>query len=332
MFTKSRLVTAGFVCLSFLDSVSAERMFFFEVVPLGLSGYPSGINERGLVTVTTDSGGAYLTDGVSLALVEGAASVTAVNAGGAVIGQSNQIVGQPYIWRREAMQLLPVGSYGEVWDVNNRGVVAGQADGAATIWRDGLRISVLEHRAFSLSAAINNSGAVAGFIDDSELGLDGIQAFIWRENRGVQFLGPRTAALDINERGTVVGQAFTMAGVEVGFFFEPRHGLSHFELPETAVALTPYAINNSNWVVGSLMVPSDDEEQIPIPRAFLSFGAGPALLLDDYVRLLDGWTITFAYDINNRGQIAAVASHPFEGTMAVRLDPRGNLRSSAVQR
>jgi hypothetical protein len=316
----TRLAGATFLCATLLvaEVARADPIMFFRVVPL-IQGEATGINERGAVTVNTPDGPS-LVDGQRIVRIHGASLATAVNDRDEVTGQSTTL--HPYRWANGVLQPL-VAQAGIGYDINNHGVVAGEEGGGprATIWRNGLSRPIVSKEQISTASGINNRGEVVGGIFDPALGFEGNRAFIWSDAAGLQLLGANSFALDINDGGVVVGQAFSAAGGEVGFWFDPLRGFSNFELPPAAVGLLPLAVNDANWIVGNVLVPSDDEERIPIPRGFVSIGFGRPLFLDDLTTLEEGWRIAGASDVNNRGQIAAIAVHPFRGTMAVRLDP-----------
>jgi probable HAF family extracellular repeat protein len=301
----------------------------FRVVSLGVAGDATGINESGAVTVTAPDG-AFLVTGPRTVRISGAASATAVNDGGTVTGNT-ATSNQPYVWNSGDLRVLssPSGSFAS--DLNNSNVVAGTLGAGfhAAIWRDGTPQLIFPGSDFSAAVGINNRGAVVGTVDNA---AGNSQAYLWSASEGAQLLGDganlgqAVDAFDINQRGVVVGEGFS-GGVDVGFVFDPRFGLSRFELPPGALGLLPFAINDANWVVGEAFVPSDDEEHIPGPRGFVSFGFGIPMYLDELIRTglpkLPGgsWEIESASDINSKGQIAATATHPRFGRLAVRLDP-----------
>ena len=312
-----RIVVFALLLLECSVELASADPVRFRVVPLGLAGDATGINESGAVTVTADvQGDAFLVNGRDIVPIPGGAVAAAVNDKGTVTGFD--VGTRPYVWNGGDLRFLSPPVQGFALDINNSDVVAGQVEGEPTIWRDGNPQRIFGGGPFGSANSINDKGTVVGGIDTALCCFG--EAFIWREGQGAQLLGENTNALGVNEHDVVVGQAFSSSGHEIGFFLDPEFGLSNFELPQGAIDLTPFAISDANWVVGKAFVPGDDEEQIPRPRGFVSFGFGPVLYLDDLVQT--GWTIFSANDINNKGQIAATAFDPrSRTTVAVRLDP-----------
>jgi len=130
---------------------------------------------------------------------------TTFDSGGAVVG---------YVWDSGSVMILPPVEQGEfvsdAREINSRGVVVGTGELHAVIWIDGqpIDLGVAPEFGGSRGNAINDRGQVAGVLEG---GVSGSRAFIW--DRGNMTVLPPlrdlpfNAALDINNKGDIVGVA-----------------------------------------------------------------------------------------------------------------------------
>lgn len=157
---------------------------------------------------------------------------------------------------------------------------------------------------------INEIGQVTGYANS--------RAFRWQagtfEDLGIPQNFAFSFGFDINEAGQVAGSTTSATGISQrlvrwtdGVGWEILGGVG-----KTNVA---WAINDSGTVVG---------EGVPVGGLITGVVFFDGLGLFDLDDLVEGieWNVLKAYDINNAGQIAALAHNTITGeTTAVRLDP-----------
>jgi probable HAF family extracellular repeat protein len=109
-------------------------------------------------------------------------------------------------------------------------------------------------------------------------------------------------ALDINDRGQVVGEYKDADGVFHGYVWE-RGRFRTIDVPGRATT-SASGINNRGQIVG--LSSSDPADPTTIRGFLLAKGAkGPFTTISR-----PGATVTVPFDINNRGQLVGVAGNP----------------------
>lgn len=197
------------------------------LTPLGMTA-ATAVNERGTIAGYV-SGGQYAAtwdDGVVTTLpslggeVRKTGYALAINARGVVVGQSLDLVGelQPTMWVDGVpSRLTPLAGddAGGAFGINDRGWIVGYTykvgDGThhPVLWRDGVPTALA---GIGTAYAVNNRGVVVGatFFDSAE------DAFVWEDGVLSELPdagdGFRSAAYAINERGDIVGWAWTSDG------------------------------------------------------------------------------------------------------------------------
>jgi hypothetical protein len=274
---------------------------------------------------------------------------TAINASGQVVLNDRD---EAFLWDKG--QLVSLGQ-GAAWDLNDRGEIVGSSglQRAAVIWHHGSkRVLYSKVHEFAEATGINRHGHVVGFSTcSSKLCLRGtsfvIRGDTLRELPSYASGVPRLEPEAINDAGWIVGalasrtdaQAFLYrdgvvtnlppvegnsrardindAGVIVG---NPRlesafrvllwEGTAPVELemppPGPAFGATGEGINNLGDIVGSVN-----------RHAYLWRKRKPANL--QYLHSDTTWTMERATDINDQGQIIAVASNKATGQWAAVL-------------
>jgi uncharacterized membrane protein len=130
-----------------------------------------------------------------------------INNRGVVVGESFfDMTSAPVQWRLERPARLAGPGSGPATAINDRGQSTGFDDAGAYLWHRGVttRIGTAPGSTSSQAMGLNNRGVVVGFTD--------LGAFRW--SRGTltmlpSLTGSITSALDINDRGQIVGLSAT---------------------------------------------------------------------------------------------------------------------------
>ncbi|MFF0376330.1 PKD domain-containing protein [Actinoplanes missouriensis] len=282
---------------------------------LGIAGRGTGrvaeINSKGQVaaTVWADRGprASILEFGartdLQAALPSGADSSEAVGitdtglVAGRVSGIGKEF--QSFTWKAGRAQVIdpPLARA-----VNEKGQIAGDAwvrdpDGEVT------QLSAFKDQYIEVTA-INESGVVAGVADMTPGGgLDTPRAFRTRPGMPInpgkdtlEYLGGRTLAKDVNDRGQVAGYATDSSGGYVPVIWGADGTPTSPRAPRGGTA---NAINNAGTAVGMMRIADG------APRAAL-YQNGGTTDLNTLLPPDSGWTLTEANAINDLGQIAGV--------------------------
>jgi probable HAF family extracellular repeat protein len=243
-----------------------------------------------------------------------------VNDDGAVAGFSsidNTQTNHAVVWtegKARDLGTLPGGTDSLANAINDRGKVAGGSNSAgssthAFLWSEtkGMRdLGVLPGGGdYSLARGINGFGHVVG--ESSTVG-DIIHGFYWSKAHGMQDLQPLSSgnfssASGINKRGQIVG--YSDGGSRCGNFschravlWTPTGAIHDLGLLPNSSSSTAMGINNSGQVVGfAFFRPS------AVYHAFLWSEDEGMQDLNDLIEKDSGWTLEFAFAINDRGQI-----------------------------
>jgi probable HAF family extracellular repeat protein len=241
---------------------------------------------------------------------------------------------------------LPGGSFsGRASDINSRGQVVGQGTVETPaymrpyLWSPttpnastGTMVdlgTLPDYSLYSYANGINSSGQVVGKSSSENAN----RAFLWTpdspngETGSMVDLGSLGGAydggegMDINDRGQVVGTAHRPEGFPVKAFLwspdtvngEVGSMIDLGQLGDTGSTLA-YGMNSFGHVVGA--------SDVGVPtnvayHAFLWTPTSPNATTGEMIDLNTllapedraNWTITYAHDINDRGQIAAIAFH-----------------------
>jgi probable HAF family extracellular repeat protein len=231
-------------------------------------------------------------------------------------------------------------------DINSRGKIVGTAGGRAFIYRRGQVTHIGVGAGFSSASGINHRGSVVGSFDLPGLPIS--HAFLYKHGQIIDLtptlpstgpLATFSTALDINDRGVVIGWSGSSHGVFAPRPFLWRRG-TLADLPLTLPGDTfarPNRINDSGDVVGSSHPPQATQPSHAVllrhdrlislgPGAARSInnrgqvvgdGPGGAFLyqrgsrieLNSLLPASSGWTLSRAGDINDRGQIVGWGIH-----------------------
>jgi probable HAF family extracellular repeat protein len=302
----------------FRDEPRVERPFLWERGKMrdlgtfdGRSARAVDINNAGQILVDTDpyAGTArdrafvwYRGRKVDIGTLAGDTTGVMINERGQVLATSRTKTGEQHavIWYRGTLRdlgTLPGSGHVEVRDMNDRGDVVGFVDsptGLQEVWWPRGRPGPIPIDVFSnLQLKINDRGQVALTLypDDPS---DGQHAAIWSGGR-IRAVSPVTAAaVDINDRGVVVGstQAFWDDIRAEGLVW--RNGrVTVLPVPAGWQTATAQKVSNRGQILG---VADDLEFTKPQP---LVWQGGKTVLLTP----LRGRALSRATDINERGQI-----------------------------
>jgi probable HAF family extracellular repeat protein len=271
----------------------------------------------------------------------------ALNNHGHVVGHTRDSNGlfRAFLFRDGSMTELPIGEAGNAFFINDAGQIVAEGFVSNCCFRtyfitpDGIT-DLQTHTGLDITpAGINNSGVIAlnSWREDFTT-----EAITW-SNGVVRYLDPdhRTGARDINNRGEVVGAFYleTPPGPDVftaimrdgavsvlgaGFiggtlndygdvagvsYYGGRHAVLYRAGAFLNLGTLPgdyfssaWRINNAGQIIG------DSEDGDDHSRPFF-YSAGKMYSLSEMIRPNSGWTLFYATDINDRGQIIGAGSY-----------------------
>jgi probable HAF family extracellular repeat protein len=315
----------------------------YSIVNLGgLGGSRSeafAINSHGAVagvSQTSDrrSDSPVMHDGTRLqSLDRRSGQASGINDAGTVVGTTFDRSGHARAtsWGSDGERLLPTfgGSDSYALAINNMGNIAGSATDAGGIAHAFLSSSdsLVDlgdlGGGWSSAYGVNDSLDVVGY---SMTSSGTFRAFMWSPERGMVAIptlgGVNSYAFGVNAGGSVVGAANTARGSNQAFLYSGSR-LNSLGTLGGAQSFA-YGINSLDYVVGY----SDDAAGRS--RAFVWTG-GVMYDLNAIVGNIEGWSLTAAYAINDRGQI--VGTGTFNGaTTAFRLDLLAGSQGAGLQR
>jgi len=344
-------LSAGWFAGAPIDQAAAQDVEY-DVIDLGTLGgtraFGRGISNAGHVVGrsfldndSTDQAFRWfegeminLTEGMT----DGQTNAVDANTAGRVVGSFSGDFVNPargFLWENGEITILPPigGSVSDAFAINEEGIVAGASNTAsgaqhATVWVNGqpFDLGTLEDRGFSIAADINDRLQVAGQSDTADLTL---HAIFWSQPTGMIDLGTfendpdlQSGGNGINNLGQVVGWSFFANGNRHAFLWESGEGMRDLGTAGGRDWSQAMAVNDASQVVGSSNTGGDR----------VGFIWDEDSGMRDLNTLIDpnsDYLIFEANDINNAGQIAAVALLNNVGR-AVLLDPVGFRLTSPV--
>jgi probable HAF family extracellular repeat protein len=178
------------------------------------------------------------------------------------INDNGQIAGESSFWDSKTGVTNTGGIFARA--LNNQGKVVGSNARQAAYWDAGsglVNLTSLNSDA-SQANSVNESGQIAGemmnetlLYEDDEFGDEydyEFKSFIWSNNDEWQTIGEDGWATGINNEGRVVGIDYSVAGR--GYIWDEENGIQSLGSFSGFGSTRPSAINNNNYVVGSVIV------------------------------------------------------------------------------
>jgi len=204
--------------------------------------------------------------------------------------------------------LRPPG-YSEGYAINDNGQVAGTTfhdngidiEQQAFIWTPQtgmIGIPPLETGGMSGGQGLNDSGVVVGHASLLQAGVHNPHPFRWTAQNGTQYLGLLPGCISgeasaVNSSGQIIGHCIAANFNRVAFIWTEAQGMI-----DLGINGAPLDINDNGQVVGS--------------SAFKGFSYHPKtgfIWLNDHLdQASQGWNLTIASSVNNRGWIAGTGA------------------------
>jgi probable HAF family extracellular repeat protein len=272
-------------------------------------------------------------------------------------GYGTHLICVPFVWQEGVMSLLPTlgGNNGEAGEINERGQVAGNAENAArdstcpatgsqvlqekpVVWSNGhiKELDTFRDDPDGWAFGINDKGQVVGasgicspINPDTGVYILSRHALLWERGRmtdlgnlgGTGATGPGNAALEINNKGEIVGVSDLKGDAHFhAFFWTPEKHIEDLGTLPGDTDSSGLGINDRGDVVG---VSFDSNGN---PRAFLRQNKemldlnavtsnSPLYLLFAHGINLSGEIVGFG--VNATGEVHAFRATPCEGKPAV---------------
>jgi len=203
------------------------------------------------------------------------------------------------------------GFNGVATSINSLGDAVGYSYISATnrhafLYSNGVMKDIDFHGGYSGAIAINNGDVIVGFASAQSNGI--ASAFVYSEGVTTDIfpLGSESYANGVNNLGQVVGE-FITADQRAFHAFLYSEGvitdLGSAQSPETVA----YSINDQQQIIGTTFIPHESTcSGVPCiqytPHAFFYEGGNMADL-NSLIPSRSGWELSWAFDINNHGQI-----------------------------
>ncbi len=249
-------------------------------------------------------------------------SVSGLNELGTVIGEFGTLTPpaffEPFTWTSESgfVELdFPPNSGQSLNDINDGGRIVGSVVPGvgylAYVYEDGqvVILPIPPEATKSRAEAINNAQLIVGYWGNASTGSQHT-ALLWQDGVMVDPqlpLGPLSEALDVNERGQVVGW---MGGSQDSHAFIWDNGIvTDLGVIPGGFTAKALAISNTGLVVGTGRIPAEGST-VGTSRAFV-WENGSMTVIEP----LAGFVSTLADDVNDSGQVI-VTSWFDDGTLS----------------
>jgi probable HAF family extracellular repeat protein len=247
---------------------------------------------------------------------------TGINNSGQIA--SGLLVGgiySPAIFDSRTSDLILLGSLGGVTSngfngvatsISNRGDAVGYSyidaiNRHAFLYSNGVMTDIDSLGGYSVAFAINEEGVIVGLASDPSNVSQ--HAFIYSRGSITDIfpVGTESDARDVNNRGQVVGEFLTADQSAFHAFLYSEGVITDLGSPESPETIA-FAINDQQQVIGTTYVPFDTTcFGVPCvqyaPHAFF-YESGNVADLNTLIPSNSRWILSWAFDINNQGQIA----------------------------
>ena len=331
-----------------LLSVSVKAAPVYKAVPLGSLGGMSGDVRRvnalgdvvGYALTSGNINNAYQSSGGAMTALYPAPGASShafgINDDGAVVGFVKDFDGVRAV-RFAGGSASDVGSLGglnsEANAINNSGQIAGTSDllnGTRHAFRSSGKSGIVDlgtlGGATSKSADINSAGVVVGAADNAT----GSYHAFRHSGAVIEDLGTLgglySEATGVNDAGAVAGFSYLMGDANAHAFVFTAGGMRDLNTLGGANSYG-YGINNLGDAVGSSEILGSTEK-----HAFL-YSKGKMVDLNSLVDSSLGYTLNYAGDINDNGQIAALGCDKLrqcQGFLLTLNDPTSSVPEPAT--
>ncbi|MEQ9624207.1 MAG: PEP-CTERM sorting domain-containing protein [Coleofasciculus chthonoplastes F1-TOW-03] len=232
-------------------------------------------------------------------------SAISINNSGQVVGWAENEHGEQRAFLWENGEMMDIGTLGGstslARDINNSGQIVGNAqpttggNGHAFLWENGVMTDLgTLGGSFSIPNAINDSGQVVGYVNLSGGGSFNHRAFLWQDGTMTD-LGtlddlPTSEALDINNAGQIVGNAYDFDDFlgQKPFLWENGVMIDINSLFPADSGFKLFAANNINdvgqitglgWInnIPSQVLLTPVSDSTPVPEPLTILGSATAL-------------------------------------------------------
>ncbi|KGM39513.1 hypothetical protein JY96_04405 [Aquabacterium sp. NJ1] len=260
----------------------------------------SVINDQGMVATQNGPVGPGTYGGIIIDIGQPigtkALTIEDLNNGNVAVGTADK---QAFTWQGGQFQMLAglngANSQSAAHAVNEQGVVVGESGGRAVVWRSGQAEAL--GGANSSATGVNEGGVIVG--------NDGLSAGVWNGVGQFRQLsggdGGAAKAVDINDTMAVAG-AVLKNNTYWAARWDSEGNLTVLNTPAGTTASTANAINNNGSIVGQVSY-----GLLGSPVATL-WEDGQVLSLKDLLVNGGNWTLQYAYDINDAGQIVGLGT------------------------
>lgn len=305
MFQSRSLNRVGAAASLVMLQAIAQAAPLYQVTSLGSGVIPNRISESGTVVgslyyqrpLTWRDG---VTDYLDVGPSTSANWASDITASGLIVGSANSTAA---VWQGGQWIALPgANDYSHAWAANDGGLIGGEADNQAVIWRNGQQEVVSAPSGYGKSAVVDISSG--GTAIGTSWNLDSV-AWRWangethRLDQG-QAIG--SAANGINDLDSIVGHLVFSPSNATAVRWDGEH-LTMLGSLAGAMRSSANAINNHGVAVGSSVFSFyTGPESTHDEHATLWEGAAPINLNEQLVNP-DGWILSQAFSINDKGQI-----------------------------